>query len=367
MYKTMIVDDYDIYHNDLKALDIWGEKSGFVIVSEASSGREALSKLYAEPVDLLITDIRMPVVDGIELTKKVFEERLCKCVILMSQFSDFEYARQGIAIGAFEYLLKPVEEADLMKTLQRAHAYISERDEQLSKIDYLNHVLVRQVSDHYPTELLKLLVKNISEASGEASATAKKMLETIWSEVGFDLLKSAYVINRVLGDLMEAVDKEYSWMSKLSSPAVPEDIDFSKYAGFPEMEDAFLDIVGRITGTVSRFELGIGSSKLARMACKYVLENIDAQISLMILSKKLFISSSYLSLLFKEKTGRNLIDYITFVKMERAKILLADFSLKNYEIADKLGFSVEYFSKLFKKTFNVTPTKYRSSLETQKM
>jgi two-component system response regulator YesN len=99
------------------------------------------------------------------------------------------------------------------------------------------------------------------------------------------------------------------------------------------------------------------------MACKYVLENTDAQISLQILSKKLFISSSYLSLLFKEKTGINLIDYITFVKMERAKILLGDFNLKNYEIADKLGFSIEYFSKLFKKTFSITPTKYRSTIE----
>jgi two-component system response regulator YesN len=49
--------------------------------------------------------------------------------------------------------------------------------------------------------------------------------------------------------------------------------------------------------------------------------------------------------------------------MERAKILLGDFNLKNYEIADKLGFSIEYFSKLFKKTFSITPTKYRSTIE----
>jgi len=132
------------------------------------------------------------------------------------------------------------------------------------------------------------------------------------------------------------------------------------------MEDAFLKVVQEITGTVSRFELGIGNSKLVRMACKYVLENIDAQISLQILSKKLFISSSYLSLLFKEKTGMNLIDYITFAKMERAKLLLKDFSLKNYEIAEKLGFSIEYFSKLFKKIFGITPTKYRSMLEAGK-
>lgn len=362
MYRVIIVDDYDIYNSDLKALNVWGERSGFIIAAEASSGREALSKLYAEPMDLLITDIRMPVVDGIELTGKVLEEKLVKCVVLMSQFSDFEYARKGIASGAFEYLLKPVEEADLLKTLQRARAYISARDEELSKINYLNQVLSSQVSDHYPAEMLKQLVKQISDGSGEACVTARKMLETVWSEVGFDLLKSAYVMNRVIGDLAEAVGREFPWMEKLSGPIAGKDADFSQYESFRELEDAFIGIVESIVGTVTKFELGIENSKLVGMACKYVLENIDAHISLQILSKKLFISSSYLSLLFKEKTKMNLIDYITFAKMERAKILLSDFSLKNYEIADRLGFSIEYFSKLFKKTFGMTPTNYRNSL-----
>lgn len=363
MYKAMIVDDYDIYHSDLKALEVWGEKSGFVIVSEASSGREALSKLYAEPLDLLITDIRMPVVDGIELTKKVFEDKLCKCVVLVSQFSDFEYARKGVASGAFEYLLKPVEEEELFKTLQRAYVYISEREEELSKIDYLNHVLNNQINNHYPAEMLKSLVKNISDGSNESFATAKKMIETIWSDVAFDLLKSAYVMNRVFNDLLEAVNKEFPWMSKLSNIIELKATDFSKYNDFKEMECAFLEIIEKISETVTKFELGVDNSKLVRMACKYVLENIDAQISLQILSKKLFISSSYLSLLFKEKTGINLIDYITFAKMERAKVLLSDFSLKNYEIADKLGFSIEYFSKLFKKTYDMTPTRFRNLIE----
>ena len=363
MYKVMIVDDYDIYRDDLRALNVWGDKSGFVIASEAHSGQAALKWLSEEPVDLLITDIRMPAVDGIQLTKKVFEDNLCKCVVLMSQFSDFEYARRGIEIGAFDYLLKPVEPNDLLKTLQRAALHIAQRDEQMTKIHYLDHVLTNQINDHYPTEMLKQLVKNISDGNSESVSVAKKMLETIWSEVGFDLLKSGYVFNRALLDLMEAVKKEFPWMEKLSGFAVTKETDFSKYENFIEMEDAFLQNIKAVTGNVSRFELGIDNSKLVRMACKYVLENIDAQISLQILSKKLFISSSYLSLLFKEKTGINLIDYITFVKMERAKLLLGDFTLKNYEIADKLGFSIEYFSKLFKKTFSITPTQYRNILE----
>jgi two-component system response regulator YesN len=75
-------------------MPVWGDIGGFVVRDEASNGREALQKLQKSKVDLLLTDIRMPVLDGLELIKKVTEQSLCSCIIIMSQFSDFEYARK---------------------------------------------------------------------------------------------------------------------------------------------------------------------------------------------------------------------------------------------------------------------------------
>ena len=99
--------------------------------------------------------------------------------------------REGDCRGAFEYLLNR-EEADLLKTLQRARAYISARARNCQK-SITSSSSQQQVSDTI-REMLKQLVTD-SDGSGEACVTARKMLETVWSEVGFDL-RIAYVMNR---------------------------------------------------------------------------------------------------------------------------------------------------------------------------
>ena len=104
MYSVLLVDDVKLSLNELRSMNVWGEISGFEIAGEASNGREALKLLYERPVDVVITDIRMPV-DGIELTKRPLRTS-SQNVVLMSQFSDFEYARKGFTNG-YQYLLKP--------------------------------------------------------------------------------------------------------------------------------------------------------------------------------------------------------------------------------------------------------------------
>jgi two-component system response regulator YesN len=121
----------------------------------------------------------------------------------------------------------------------------------------------------------------------------------------------------------------------------------------------FLEVVESITSVLHKFELEADNNVMIKNACKIILANIDSEISLSKIAKKLFISRSYLSMLFREKTGLNVIDYVTYVKIERAKILLSDRNLKNYEIAAKLGYCDEYFTKLFKRVVGMTPTLYR--------
>jgi two-component system response regulator YesN len=111
--------------------------------------------LYEKPVDIVITDIRMPVVDGIELTKKALEDKLTKCVVLMSQFSDFDYARQGFTNGAIEYLLKPINEDDFLKMLRQASSYIKQKNLEQTSIEYLKSLLEENAQDHFPADELR--------------------------------------------------------------------------------------------------------------------------------------------------------------------------------------------------------------------
>lgn len=145
MLQIMIVDDVNIARRELRRLKLWGEKTGFVISEEASNGYEALEKLRKSNIDLVITDIRMPKVDGIELLKGIVQEKLCPCVVILSDHSEFMYARQGLVLGAFDYILKPVDEEELDKLLQRARDFILGKRLEEQRIKQLEKKLVEKV------------------------------------------------------------------------------------------------------------------------------------------------------------------------------------------------------------------------------
>ena len=75
MFKVMIVDDVEVMRRDVKRLKLWGESSGFIIEAEAVDGLDALEQLEKHSIDLVITDIRMPHVDGIELLRQISEKK----------------------------------------------------------------------------------------------------------------------------------------------------------------------------------------------------------------------------------------------------------------------------------------------------
>ncbi len=359
MYSVLLVDDVKLSLNELRSMNVWGEISDFYIAGEASNGRDALKMLYEKPVDIVITDIRMPVIDGIELTKKVLEDKLTKCVVLMSQFSDFDYARQGFTNGAIEYLLKPINEDDFLKMLHQASSYIKQKSLEQTSIEYLKSILEENAQEHFPANELRNLVACIADGGGQSAAIATKMLEATWAGVNYNNLKTAYIFNTVVNKLLDAVIHEFPWVQKLSCITELGAVDLSECHELSDIKAKFLEIVESTSSVIRKFELDVDDNVMIKNACKIILDNIDSEISLDKIAKKLFISRSYLSMLFREKTGLNVIDYITYVKIERAKILLADRSLKNYEIATKLGYCDEYFTKLFKKVIGMTPTAYR--------
>ena len=360
MNSAMIVDDYQVYRKEIRSMSVWGEVSGFEITEETSNGREALSKLQQHPVDLLVTDIRMPLVNGLELLKRVIDEKLCTCVILMSQFGDFEYARQGLSKGAFEYLLKPVDPAELLSVLQRAGAYIGERRLEISKISYVDNVLNRSSEGFFPAEELDNIMNLISEGRPDALEAASYLVDITYSEINFDIIKTAHIINRSIKKLIESLQAEFPWISKFLNLQELKISDFSKLADISLIKETFMIKIDTILSTVRKYELDIGNNSLVRMACKSILENIDTDITINEIANILFITRTYLSQIFKEKTGMNLIKYLTDVKIERAKVLISS-GIKNFEISEILGYKDdEYFKKLFKKATGMTINEYKN-------
>lgn len=107
---VLIVDDEPIIRNGLKNFINWDEQ-GLTLVGDCANGLEAFERLRSQPIDILITDIKMPVMDGLELTRKALEVNPLTKVILISSYNEFEYVREGMKQGAVDYLLKPSLEA----------------------------------------------------------------------------------------------------------------------------------------------------------------------------------------------------------------------------------------------------------------
>jgi two-component system response regulator YesN len=123
LYKILIVDDDKIIRGGLKAI-IESNYNDCESIFQAANGERALEILRSDNIDIMITDVRMPVMDGVELIKKVKECNLNVKSIVLSGFDEYKYVRETLKNGACDYLLKPLQNEELLKILDKAKAEI---------------------------------------------------------------------------------------------------------------------------------------------------------------------------------------------------------------------------------------------------
>lgn len=117
MYKVLIVEDEDIIRKGLMFLAKWQE-IGCIVVGEANNGEDGLEKIKELRPDIVIVDINMPVMDGLEMLEKSIKEYKYDAIIV-SGYEEFEYAKRGISLGVTEYLLKPVNYSELYDAIRK--------------------------------------------------------------------------------------------------------------------------------------------------------------------------------------------------------------------------------------------------------
>ena len=133
MYRTLLVDDDYLVRSYLKTLGSW-KHAGYEIVSDVQDGEEALHVLEEEKIDVVITDISMPLMDGIELIRHVREEKRDIYIIVLSCHDDFEYVKEAMRLGADEYILKnTLDEDTLYEILEKSARQIENRKQKSSE------------------------------------------------------------------------------------------------------------------------------------------------------------------------------------------------------------------------------------------
>lgn len=132
--RFLIADDEPIVREGLKTIIDWNE-AGFTLCDEATDGKEAVSKIMEQNPELVILDIRMPELSGVEVAEEVRRKGYRGKIIILSGYSDFDYARKAIRQGIESYLLKPVDEEELIAALYQAR----EKIEQENILDLYNN------------------------------------------------------------------------------------------------------------------------------------------------------------------------------------------------------------------------------------
>ncbi|MEG0934836.1 MAG: response regulator [Clostridia bacterium] len=153
MYKVFLVDDEIVVREGIRSNFPW-EQTDFVLSGEAPDGEIALSMIQDIKPDILITDIRMPFMDGLELCRTVTRTMPWIYVIILSGYDDFSYAREAISLGVKEYLLKPVSGQELLKVLDRIASRIQEDKRQQANLRAFREQLA--TSSRYLKEKLLL-------------------------------------------------------------------------------------------------------------------------------------------------------------------------------------------------------------------
>lgn len=155
--KVFLVEDEIVIRDGIRKSIDW-EKEGYEFAGEASDGELAYPKILKVKPDILITDIRMPFMDGLELSRLVKKELPDIKILILSGYDEFEYAKSAIRIGVTEYLLKPISAVKLLETLEHVAGEIRrEREEKQLLIRYSEEM--RENTEHEKMKLFGRLVQ----------------------------------------------------------------------------------------------------------------------------------------------------------------------------------------------------------------
>ncbi len=199
MLKVFLVEDEFVVRDGIKNNIDW-KAHGYEFCGEASDGELAFPMIQKLKPDIVITDIKMPFMDGLELSKLIKKEFPWMEIIILSGYEDFKYAREGIKIGVAEYLTKPISGSELLEEVDSLASKIEEKRRE------------REISEKYRKEIEEVFQqerKNLFQYLVTGSKSVPELLEMA-DRLSVDLSSMWYSIVLIMTQSMNHAQEEYS-------------------------------------------------------------------------------------------------------------------------------------------------------------
>jgi len=385
-FKIVIADDEDIISNGIKT-QLTREFSNISISGVYANGTDVIDHLKNYEVDILISDIKMPETNGIDIAKFIREKNLITKMIFITGHHEFEYAKKLLNYHVHSMITKPID-IDLLldevtklmdEIMKRSDVIVNETKQMLFMRDLKRQNIVSALSE---TKMRDDFISKYANEDGAdtllnkpcalihitAEAGKSGLDKTIWQDIGEVQTESidVYTVRSSANTglflffaenpkkiSLEIIVKQYAenlcrdFQSVLAANC---NFSFTIYNNISEIsplkDNDLVNAYIKETTTITRI-------------INYIHEQYMDEITLDTIASKFNLSKPHISRLFKKKTGKNFVDYVNILRVDKAKELIKLNKHTIGEISLKVGYTnPRYFGQIFKGITGMTPSQY---------
>lgn len=323
MYNVLLVDDESMVRIGVKTCVDWASLK-VDQVYEASNGQEALEIIKKNKVDIIITDIKMSIMDGFSMLEELKQISPKPEVIVMSCYNDYENMRQAMSYGVRDFLFKPkMYPEDIAETIKKLQGDMEEKNEGATQ--KIKDVMSRVSNDTYLEQF--------------------KVLGNIFEKNELEVEKAVTYVVDYLNLVMRLDDTGNPGLHIFSTILFKNLYEIRQCKKITKL----LTIMKSVTERTDHEQIKEVKEELFR-ALQYIdLHLTDVNLSQEAVSEHIGLSVSYFCRLFKSEMGMGYSEYIVKKRIELAEKLYMTTNMKVYEIAREVGYTNErYFARLYK-------------------
>ena len=392
--KVLIVEDEYLTRTFLSSIINW-EEENMTLIGVAKDGLDALNIIEKENIDILITDLKMPKMDGNTLIKELKNKKFKGKIIVLSNYDDFSLVKEAMKNGAYEYLLKvTINKEELLNVINKAREELAQNNkfikdsniveissEKLKINEYIENYLKENKTKKIDSNLENKYLNNITfiylrvvstdidgiDKESKLTAFMSNLISTCSIHINSELLSLITIKRNEYGIIIKSNQDNDDIELLISN--ISRNVKHYLNIGFEKISYKncinIKEALELIQAERNEEEYKINSKVIKcrseiKKVIEYINNNLYKKLSLELLAKIVNMNESYLSRIFKDELDMTISDYIKIKRLEKAKDLLKQSDMRVKDVAISVGIQDQlYFSRLFTKYFQITPSEYK--------